>query len=160
MLLHYCDFIQLRFFLRCIAREEVYEGQRGYLVGKYQYKGIGKKAVLLDILEVATVGQTMSLYSSSASWLISQLMNRGSDPANVLSAYLQNRVTVELAQGLRNPTETSREFEVIVCMTGGIKKFGFLQLGLSTPAVMDVRCGRTTPDPYTKAQHGDRNICN
>lgn len=114
----------------------------------------------MDILEVATVGQAMSLYSSSASWLISQLMNRGSDPANVLSAYLQNRVTVELAQGLRNPTETSRESEVIVCMTGGIKKFGFLQLGLSTPAVMDVRSGRTTPDPYTKAQHGDRNICN
>lgn len=41
-------------------------------------------------------------------------MNRGINPANGLSAYLQNRVTAELAKGLRNPTETSGECEVSV----------------------------------------------
>lgn len=69
---------------------------------------------MLGLLEVPTIGQAMSLYSSSASWFISQLMNRGSDPANGLSAHLQNRVTVVLAQGLKNPTETSRKYGVSV----------------------------------------------
>lgn len=32
---------------------------------------------MLDILEVATIGQAMSLYSSSASWFIFQLVNGG-----------------------------------------------------------------------------------
>lgn len=68
----------------------------------------------MHILEVATIGQAMSLYSSSASWFISQLMNEGRDPANGLSANLHNRVTVELASGLRDPTEASGEYEVSV----------------------------------------------
>lgn len=66
----------------------------------------------VSMFEVTVIGHTTSLYSSSASWLISHLMNRGGDPANGLSVLLQNRVTIKLAQGLRNSTKTSVDREV------------------------------------------------
>lgn len=42
------------------------------------------KAMVLDLLEVASIGQGTCFYNSSASWFISQLMKRESDPANGL----------------------------------------------------------------------------
>lgn len=53
------------------------------------------KAMVLEILELASIGQGTCFYNSSASWFISQLMNRESDPAN--------------GQILRNSTKTSWE---------------------------------------------------
>lgn len=62
------------------------------------------------VLEVAIIGlQAMWLYSSSTSWLITQLMKGEGDPANSLSALPPLGITVELAQGLGNPTKTVRE---------------------------------------------------
>ena len=74
------------------------------------YMALMVSAVVLAVGGIAIRGlQAVWLYSSSAPWLITQLMRGKGDPANSLSALPPLGITAGLAQGWGNPTKTVEE---------------------------------------------------
>lgn len=99
--------------------------------------------MLLDILEVAAIGQAMSLQQFCV-MVHFPFNEQGGVTLLMDSQCIYKAVRVELAQGLRNLRDVRSK-----CMTGRIKQFGFLQLERSRHTILDVslNLGPTQVEP-------------